>query len=346
MFYDKSYTMRTKKPALTSLILLSDDSPTGLEKMGAMSKELRRNYDIRLKELNDGLYLIRLRKSVWGKPVSGNVIIDTGTKGCWIAYTDESGYFVKRVLEPFADELYPFVGRVSFNYSQVQKFLDAIKDTYNTVDIVTYVAYKRQALTEKGQPKGTHLVWETGAEEDVRKDARRNRIWIRDVSFKISDNEGIVEMQASLSTRGVARLRFGTFSSFQQNVVQLIIGLATQWKTFFSGRERKVEEGKVKLRPYQLQYQFDVEKPQIKELIANLSGSYSHSILVNGNPYFVTNLTDYKDGSSFYLSVLGKKVIITPMLRATPYALWKIATRVQHVAGEGEILDVPKELEM
>jgi hypothetical protein len=34
------------------------------------------------------------------------------------------------------------------------------------------------------------------------------------------------------------------------------------------------------------------------------------------------------------------------MLRATPYALWRIASRVQRIAGEGEILDVEKELAM
>src|SRR6266581_5842944 len=144
MFYDKSYTMRTKKPALTSVILLSEDAPSQLNKIGAMSRELRRNYEIERNELGDNLYIVRLRKNVWGKPVSGHVVIDAGTKGCWIAYTDESGYFVKRVLEPFVDELYPFVARVYFHYSQVQKFLDAIKETYDTESIVTYVAYKRQ----------------------------------------------------------------------------------------------------------------------------------------------------------------------------------------------------------
>jgi hypothetical protein len=224
--------------------------------------------------------------------------------------------------------------------------LAAIKETYDTENIVTYVAYKRQAFNAKGQPKGTRLLWEAGAEEDLRTDARRYRIWIQHLTFEVKNTEGMIELEASLTTRGVARLKFGTYSNFYRNVVQLFIGLATEWKAFFSDRERRVEEGRVKLRPYQLQYQSDIERPQIKELIANLSRSYSHSILFDGNPYFVTNLTDYKDGSSFYLTVLGKKVIITPMLRATPYALWRIASRVQRIAGEGEILDVEKELAM
>jgi hypothetical protein len=139
-------------------------------------------------------------------------------------------------------------------------------------------------------------------------------------------------------------LKFGTFSEFNHNVIQLYIGLATKWKIFFSDRERRLEQGEVRLRAYLLEFPFELEKPQIQDLISNLKGSYSHSILFDGNPYFVANLSDYKDGSSFYLTVLGTKVTITPMLRSTPFALWRIASRVQRVAGEGEILDIPKSL--
>src|SRR5207247_10709683 len=128
-------------------------------------------------------------------------------------------------LEPFVDELYPFVARVYFHYSQVQKFLESIKETYDTENIVTYVAYKRQALTAKGQPKGTRLLWEPGAEEDLRTDARRYRIWIQHLTFEVTDSEGMIELEASLTTRGVARLKYGTYSNFYRTVVQLFIGL-------------------------------------------------------------------------------------------------------------------------
>jgi len=342
MVYDKVYTTRTKRPLLKSLILLSDESPEDLHRLIALRKRLKRSYELKVNPLQAGLFLARIQKDVWGKQVSGQVIIDQGTRGCWIAYTDESGYFVKRVLEPFFNGLYPDVARVHFNYLQIQRFLESIKEAYRGSSVVTHVAYKRQPRAGKEQPKGTRLLWEPGAEEDLRKDTRRYRIWIDSLTFEVKDQAGMILLEASLTGRGVARLRFGTFSDFYHNVIQLYIGLATRWKNFFSDRERRIEEGKVKLRPYLLQYPFDLERTQIDELIANLRGSYSHSILFGGNPYFAANLTDYQDGSSFYLTVLGGKVTITPMLRSTPYALWTIASRVQRVAGEGEIVDIPR----
>jgi hypothetical protein len=73
--------------------------------------------------------------------------------------------------------------------------------------------------------------------------------------------------------------------------------------------------------------------------MTNLRSSYSQSVLFGGNPYYVANLTDYQDGSSFYLTILGGKVTITPMLKSSAFALWRIASRIQRVTGEGEISD-------
>jgi len=342
MVYDRLYTTRTKRPLLKSSILLSDESPENLPELIRLRKRLKRIYELKVDPLQDDLFLVQIQKEVWGKSVSGHVIIDQGTRGSWIAYTDESGYFVRRVLEPLFNGLYPDVARVYFNYLQIQEFLKAIDEAYRGSSVVTYVAYKRQPRGEEEQPIGTRLLWEAGADEDLKKYARQYRLWIDSLTFQVKDQDGMVALEASLTGRGVARLRFGTFSDFYHNVIQLYIGLATRWKNFFSDRERRLEEGKVNLRPYLLQYPFGLEKTQIEDLIVNLRGSYSYSILFGGNPYFAANLTDYQDGSSFYLTILGGKVTITPMLRSTPYALWRIASRVQRVVGEGDILDVPR----
>ena len=341
MVYDKLYTERAKKPLLKSMMLLSDESPEDLHGLVALKKRLRNNYELEVDPIGDNLFLAQVSKRVWGKLVTGHALIDTGTKGCWITYTDDSGYFVRRVLEPLFRGLYPNIARIHFNYLQIERFWTEIKKVYPGSSIVTHVAYKRQHRIAREEPRGTHMVWETGAEEDLRKDAKEHRVWIDSLAFQVKDQDGMIRLEASLTAGGVARLRFGAFSEFYHNVIQLYIGLATEWKNFFTDRERRIEGGKVKLRPYLLQYPFDLERTQIKGLITDLRGSYSHSILLGGNPYFVANLTDYQDGSSFYLTVLGKKVTITPMLKSTPYALWRIASRVQRVVGEGEIQDIP-----
>jgi hypothetical protein len=345
MVYDKIYTTRTKRPSLKSVILLSDESPKDLSALTVRRKRLK-SFDLKIEALADELYLLRIQKVIWGRSVSGHVILDRGTRGCWIAYTDENGYFVKRVLEPFLNGLYPDVARVYFNYLEIQKFLQAIKDTYQGSSIVTYVAYKRQSRLGTDRPKGTRLLWERSAEEDLRKtiqdETRKHRIWIDSLTFRAENEAGMILLEASITGSGIARLRFGTFSDFHHNVIQLYIGLATKWRTFFSDRERRIEQGKVKLSPYFLQYPFDLEKPQIEELMTNLRGAYSQSVLFGGNPYFVANMTDYQEGSSFYMTILGGRITITPMLKSTAYALWRIAGRIQRVTGEGEILDITR----
>lgn len=343
MVCDGLYTTRTMKKPLKALILLSDHSPYDLHNLVSLKKQLKKNYDLKIDELQDDLFLLWIQKKVWGKLVSGYALIDRGIRGFWIVYTDESGYFVQIVLEYLFNKLYPYISRVYFNYLQIQRFLDTVKEAYHGSSVVTYIAFKKQLRTRR-RLKGTHLLWQPYAEEELRKDADRYRIWIDSLIFEVRDQNDITLLEASLTGRGVTRLKFGTFSDFYGNVIKLYIELATEWKNFFNNRERRIQEGKVELRPYILQYPSDLDKPQIEGLIKSLKGSYSHSILFGGNPYFVTNLTDIFDGSSFYLTVLGKKVTITPMLKSTPYALWRIANKVQNVTGEGEILDIQKEL--
>ena len=343
MIYDRLYTTRSRKPLLKSLILLSDRSPEDLHRLVSVRKKLRKNYTVEVEPLGNDLYHVDIEKHIWGKPANVGALIDAETRGCWIAYTDESGYFVRRILQPFIRGLYPYVARVYFNYAQIQTFLEAINKLYQGSSVVTHLAYKHQSRTGKGKPKGTRLLWEPEAEKDLNQIAQRDRTWIDNLTFEVKDREDTIALEASLTGTGTARLKFGTFSDFRRNVIDLYISLATEWRDFFSNRERRVEEGRVRLSPYYLQYGFDFEKPQFDELIADLKGAYSHSILVSGNPYFAANLTDYQDGSSFYLTILGGRVTITPMLRATSYALWQISARVQGVLGDGDIVDMPRQ---
>jgi hypothetical protein len=336
------YTTRTKRPALKSLILLSERTPDELSALMTSFRRLQRGFTVKLEPLRDDLVHIRVQKDVRGKPVGGDAIVDYSAKGYWVAYTDESGYFVGTVLEAFFNELYPYVARVYFNYHQLRKFLGEIKSTYSdsTVDS-TYLAYKRQRRGgAKGRLLGTRLLWEPNAEEELRDAAKKYRVLFDSLNFQVRNREEMVELEASLTGRGIARLKFGTFTEFYRNVIQLYIRLATEWKEFFSGREKKVEQGKVELRPYVLEYPFDLGRFQIDELMSKLKESYSYSTLFDGNPYFAANLTDYREGSSFYLTILGGKVTITPMIKSTPYALWKIAAAIQRVTGDSEIEDL------
>lgn len=335
------YTTRAKRPSLKSLILLSEQNPADLRTLIASFKKLEKNFDAKIDPLRDSLFHLRISKDVRGRRVSGDAIIDCITEGYWIVYTDEGGHFVRVTLESLFDDLYPYVARVYFNYDQLKKFLEEIKETYSGSTVSsTYLAYKRQPRGKKKSGSlGTRLVWEADAEEELREALKKHRVLFDSLNFEVKDSEEMMILEASLTGRGIARLKFGSFSDFHQNVIQRYIALASKWKNFFSGRERKVEEGRVKLSPYVLQYPFDLGRNQIDELLSKLKGSYSYSTLFDGNPYFAANLTDYREGSSFYLTILGGKVTITPMIKSTPYALWRIAGTIQKITGESTIQD-------
>jgi hypothetical protein len=335
------YTTRAKRPSLKSIILLSEQTPEDLHALVASFRKLERNFDVKVEPLRDSLVHITVRKDVRDRSVSGSAIIDNASKGYWIVYTDESGYFVGTVLEALFNELYPYVARVYFNYHQLRRFLKGIREAYSgsTVDF-NYLAYKAQPRgSRKSHPPGTRMLWETDAEEELREALRKHRILFDSLKFQVTGVEEMILLEASLSARGIASLKYGSFSDFYHNIVQLYITLASEWKSFFTGRERRVEEGRVKLSPYVLQYSSDLGRGQIDELMSKLKESYSYSTLFDGNPYFAANLTDYKEGSSFYLTILGGKVTITPMIKSTPYALWRIAAAIQRVAGESSIED-------
>jgi len=339
MMANKLYTTRAKRPPLKSIILLSEQSPGDLRALFSCFRKLERNFRIEVEPLQDDLVHVTVRKDVRGKSVSGDAIIDNQSKGYWIVYTDESGYFVGTVLESFFNELYPYVARVYFNYHQLRSFLKEIREAYSgaTVDF-NYLAYKAKPRGgKKGRRPGTRMSWETDAEEELEDALKKHQIVFDSLKFEVSNSEQMSILEASLTARGIARLKFGAFSDFYQNVVQLYITLASEWKSFFTGRERRVEEGMVKVSPYVLQYPFNIGRGQIEELMSKLKESYSYSTLFDGNPYFAANLTDYKEGSSFYLTILGSKVTVTPMIKSTPYALWRIAAKIQRVAGESSI---------
>jgi len=59
-----------------------------------------------------------------------------------------------------------------------------------------------------------------------------------------------------------------------------------------------------------------------------------------GNPYFVANICDYQDGSSFGVTALGNIVTITPITRNTYQATWKLTNQIQEILGDGEIISV------
>jgi len=344
--FDRLYMTPSKKPSLKAIVLLSDLTPDKLEALYSGRKRLKKYYFLQYSLLSDGLSKLTLQKEIRGKTFSGEVILEPNSSGYWLAYTNEPGYFVRHVVEPFLNGLYPDVSRVYFNYKQILKFLQALEIEYKGSSVLTSIAIKRQAKSGVGQKeRGTLLLWEHGAERELEKQAERYRLWIDHIGFEIRDQSDLPILFGSMTGRGVARLRYGSFTEFSQKFLFLFVATVMKWKEFFSNRERKLVDGTVHLSPYRLRYPFELENRQIAEISHRLENIYSFSPIHESNPYFAASISDYVDGSSFGFSVLGDRVTITPLSKATPFALWKLANRIQAVIGECEVETVPQRLE-
>jgi hypothetical protein len=341
-FFEKLYTTRQKRPPLKALILLSDLRIEEFEKIIRERRKLAKTYSINLTKLESDLYGLSLTKLVRKRTVKGFAIIDLSHKGIWLVLCNEKSYFLKRALERLFIALYPKISRLYLNYSQIRVLLDAIREAYEGQTTLTYFTIKREPKRTQSifRERGTFQLWEENAEEELLRQSKDYRLTVDRVNFEVRDERNTLLLQAHISRRGICKLRFGSFSTFYENVLLKAIDLGLNWKRFYGHRERVIREGKIWLRPFRINYPFDLDERQLHRLADKISTSYSCSIVHGGNPYFVANLCDYQDGSSFGVTALGNIVTITPITKGTHQAAWKLTNRIQEILGDGEIISV------
>lgn len=342
LFFEKLYTTRQKRPPLKAIILLSDLEVEELKKIVHERRELARVYNINLNKLENSLYGLNLKRLVRKRVVKGYALVDTSHKGIWVVFCNEKSYFVKRALERLFFALYPTVSRLYLNYSQIRALLGAIKEAYQGQTTLTSFSIKREPkhIERIFRERGTFQLWEENAEKELLRQSKDYRLTVDRVNFEVRDENKMLLLQAHISRRGICKLRFGSFSTFYENVVLKAIDLGLNWKKFYGHRERVISEGKIWLRPFRIDYPFGLDKRQLRRLADKISKSYSCSIVHGGNPYFVANICDYQDGSSFGVTALGNIVTITPITRGTHQAAWKLTNRIQEILGDGEIISV------
>jgi len=344
LFFDKLYTTRKKRPPLKAIILLSELEIEDLEGIVQQRERLARVYNVTLRKLEDGLYGLQLKKLVRKDISKGFAILDTSHEGIWIAFCNEESYFVNRALLRLFNALYPSVSRLYLNYYQISALLTEIKNAYHGKTTLTFITVKREPkkIESAFAEKGTLQLWEENAEKELLKLSKDYRIAVDRADFKVRDTEtNRLLLRGHISRRGVCKLALGNFTAFYENVVVRAIELGINWKRFYAHRERIIADGKIKLRPFSISYNFDFDKEQLQRLTEKISKSYSSSVIHSGNPYFVANVSDYGDGSSFGVTVLGKIVTITPIIRATPQSAWRLTNRIQEILGDGEIHSIP-----
>jgi hypothetical protein len=336
--------MRSKRPPLKAIVIQTKITPESM-------KELVYNYSglddfkIEIIQLSSDLYRIELIREINEGAFKGNFLLDTSNSGSWIIFTNGNDYFVSHVIESFFDKLYPKVSRIYFNLEQMKKFVDIIKEEYGGKSTFTNFTIKRKKklwkLSGDEKPKkGTLTLWEEDADEEIKTQSDYYNLQIMRLNFNIRDNYNFMLLRANISRKGKCSLHYGNFNNFYYNVILKIIEYGISWREFYSERERNLKNNEIFLNPFTITYPEKINISDIRKLAKHMSNIYSCSIIHNGNPYFVANISDYLDGSSFGLTALGNIVTITPISKGTVEATWKLTETIQQILGDGSIVNV------
>jgi hypothetical protein len=339
--------MREKRPPLKALILFTNLNVEDLPRVLSEREKLARSYSVSVKSLGQSLYRASLQRMMGLRQVRTDVTIDSGREGAWIVLTDAGSYSTAHVLERFFDRLYPMISKLFLNYSQMRSLLRIIRESCNGKTTLTFFTIKRiKALKSvEGEPlpykEETEILWGENVDEDIRKRISEGYIVRVDrLDFELRDDANAIVLKSQISRRGMSKLQFGSFSAFYDNVVFNAIKYGYEQESFYDKRERNFEKGIIHLRPLQINYLEGFRAEQLRRFTKRMTDSYSMSIIHGGNPYYVADLCDYQDGSSFGIAILGNSITVTPVTRATPSAVWKLIGEIQQILGDGEIVDV------
>lgn len=341
ILFDRVYTAPGKRPPLKVLILFTEQKPEDLQYMVSSRSKLFKKYHLKLSSISPDLHLLHIRRIIGRSIVTGAALLDTGYEGVWVLLTNEGSYFVAHVLERLFEGLYPEFSRLYMNYSQSDKLLGLIEREYNGTKTVEFFSARRERRElqkyARAHEKGTFVLWEARGEEELLTQMKQYRVAVDKLSFSIRDAKGSVLLRAFISRNGLFKLKFGSFRSFYENVVRNAIEMGSGLKRFYSKRQRIEKDGDILLSPLQISYDFSFDKELLMTLASQISARYSTSLIHSGNPYFVANICDYQDGSSFGVTALGNVVTVTPISRATSSAVWKLTNVIQELLGDGRV---------
>lgn len=251
--------------------------------------------------------------------------------------TTEKHYYLKHVIEPLLDSLYPYITRIYFNYGQLSRLIEIVKSKYRGKEIINYFAIKREEAKEKKFVIQRITLSGDGAEKDLIAEATRRRIWMEKLGFQVKDEIGFTLLDCLVTSKGLARLIFGSFTDFYENVIRSFIQICNNIDVGFKKIKREIKGEDVELHPFKITYPIPFDQEHFKKLTSQLTNNYMLSVIHGGNPYYVADLLDHEEGSSFGLTVLGREITISPMYRTTNASLWKLTEIIQTVLGEGSV---------
>jgi len=145
-------------------------------------------------------------------------------------------------------------------------------------------------------------------------------------------------LRLRISDKGEVTLYRGSFEKFYNYFILNFIRKSIIFKRFMSNRERRVDDGRVVVRPIQVGFKKELNMGDIKIIKESLMKKYSSAVIHAGNPILMMQVTDKKDGSSFDIFASGKRLKITPLLKSSPISLTELFHNISNTLPSLEIV--------
>jgi hypothetical protein len=127
------------------------------------------------------------------------------------------------------------------------------------------------------------------------------------------------------------------FSNFQRLVLSRYDEVAVKNRVFFSNRERRIIDNKIKISKIVLDPLKKMTKTDFESLSSHLSTNYSTIVLHSGNPWLMLDVIDRGDGSVFDIHGHSSGIQIIPFNRASPESLMKLVHNIYELFPLAEI---------
>jgi hypothetical protein len=331
---DSIYTSRTLKPSLKALVVLTSFDLKDLMQRTAGERRLHRA-KFKLGRVDDNLYRLGIEKEMprWGV-IKGDALIDVHDES-WILLTTGRTYFLRHAIDPLLGVLYPEVSKVYLNHLDMLNVLNKIKQRYKGRRQLTEFTAHVEERGRNGLTIGSERIKGVNAEQKLLRLAKRNRIWLDKVAYQVEDRDSRVLLESVIYSSGLSRLKFGRFTDFYRNVLGTVLGITGELDKEYGRVKREVIDDFPVLKPCLLEYSRAFQMSHIETLSKLLNRDYAISVTHAGNPYFAAELLDPEEGSSFGLTLFENVVTVTPMLRTTKPALWRLTANIQSALGEG-----------
>ena len=278
----------------------------------------RRGLFFEPKKHADNLYFCKLgvRKSC----VSGFFLIN---EDFWLFITSDNN---ANTIKSFSRYFSPDLNLEYIDSDKLNRLIRELKEQYNRIILFegTLIKEGETLRTWKKKPIEFSVTVSKRIESDEK--ARWSAI-----SLLLSITGKSRGMRLRIYSYSQLTLYQGSFTDFYSNVISVYVLTLKHDAEFFRDRERKIVDKEIVLESITLMHEKNFEYSQIKTLVSRLTKGYMTSIISEGNPFLLMQITDRYDGSSYDFYIYKNKIEIVPLLKATSRSLNHLYASVLNV---------------